>query len=158
MTESVSVHPTALRVHKEITVNVSVERAFEVFAQATWWNPEHHNGPGEFERVVIEPLVGGRCYNREVGGDEFDWGKVLAFEPPSRLLIAWQLNAQWQFDPDFMTELEITFTPTESSATRVVLEHRDLDRYAEAAPQIFASLDSDEGWGGSLERFSNATR
>ncbi len=159
MSDSGSVHPTALRVHKEITVDVPPERAFEVFTDGidTWWSREHHNGPGELERVVVEPGLGGRCYNREVGGNEVDWGKVLAWEPPGRLLIAWQLDAHWQYDADFLTELEITFTLAESGATLVVLEHRNLDLYAEAAQQVFASLDSDDGWGGSLRRFSEAT-
>ncbi|HYZ90968.1 MAG TPA: SRPBCC family protein [Actinomycetota bacterium] len=159
MSDNVAVHPTALVVHKEITVDVPVERAFEVFAAVdAWWIREHHNGPGELEEVVVEPREGGRCYNREVGGNEVEWGKVLAWEPPTRLVLGWQLNAQWTYEPDFVTEVEVTFAPESEQSTRVVLEHRNLDRYGDAAQEIFESLDSDGGWGGSLASFANATR
>ncbi len=157
MSDNVAVHPTALVVHKEITVDVPVERAFEVFtAVDTWWMREHHNGPGELEEVVVESREGGRCYNREVGGNEVEWGKVLVWEPPSRLVLGWQLNAQWQYDADFLTEVEVTFIAEGSHSTRVVLEHRDLERYGEAAQEVHASLDSDDGWGGSLQSFATA--
>lgn len=160
MSDNVAVHPTAFVVHKEITVDVAPDRAFEIFTTEidTWWIREHHNGPGDLERVVMEPREGGRCYNREVGGNEVDWGKVLAWEPPMRLVIGWQLNSQWQYDPDFVTEVEVTFTEPGPGSTRVVLEHRNLERYGDAAEAIHASLDSDEGWGGSLASFAEAAR
>lgn len=155
---TVAVHPTALVVHKEITVDVMPERAFEVFTDEvdTWWIRDHHAGPGELERVVIEPREGGRCYNREVGGNEVEWGKVLAWEPPGRLVLGWQLTAQWQYDAGFVTEVEVTFAATSAGATLVVLEHRNLDRYGEAAEEVHAALDSDGGWGGSLASFAKA--
>jgi uncharacterized protein YndB with AHSA1/START domain len=159
MSENVAVHPTALVVHKEITVDVPVERAFEVFAAVdTWWMREHHNGPGELEEVVVEPREGGRCYNREVGGNEVEWGKVIAWEPPARIVLGWQLDAQWTYDPDFVTEVEVTFTPEGAGSTLVVLEHRNLERYGASAQATFESLDSDGGWGGSLASFANATQ
>lgn len=155
---TIAVHPTALIVHKEVTVGVAPERAFEVFGDEvdTWWSREHHAGPGELERVVIEPRQGGRCFNREVGGNEVEWGKVLVWEPPGRLVLGWQLNSQWQYEEDFLTEVEVTFTAIGSDATLVVLEHRNLDRYGEAAPEVHAALDSDSGWGGSLQGFAKA--
>jgi uncharacterized protein YndB with AHSA1/START domain len=155
MSDNVAVHPTALVVRKEITVGVDPQRAFDVFTKdiGTWWVREHHNGPGELETVVMEPREGGRCYNREVGGDEYPWGKVLTWEPPDRVVFAWQLTAEWAYDPDFVTEVEVTFTPSGSGSTLVVLEHRNLDRYGEMAEQMHAALDSDGGWGGSLASF-----
>jgi hypothetical protein len=156
----IAVHPTALSVRKELKVDVEPERAFEVFTEEvdTWWIREHHAGPGELQQVVIEPRQGGRCYNREVGGNEVEWGKVLVWEPPGRLVLGWQLNSQWQYEADFLTEVEVTFTATGSGATLVLLEHRNLDRYGEVAEQIHASLDSDEGWGGSLASYAKAVR
>lgn len=155
---AVAMHPTALVVHKEITIDVPVERAFEIFTAGidTWWVREHHNGPGELESIVMETREGGRCYNREVGGNEVDWGKVLVYEPPHRLVFGWQLNAQWQYDADFVTEVEVTFASNEPGGTLVVLEHRNLERYGEAAREIHASLDSDQGWGWSLRNFAEA--
>jgi uncharacterized protein YndB with AHSA1/START domain len=152
---NVAIHPTALVVKKSVTVDVDRERAFEVFAATKWWNPDHHNGDLPFTSAVIEPKVGGRCYNTQEDGKEFDWGSVLVWEPPSRLVLAWQLNSEWTFDPSFVTELEVTFTAESSDRTRtlVELEHRNLERYGEAAEMMFAALDSDGGWGGSMQRF-----
>ena len=157
---NVVVHPTALVVRKEITVEADQQRAFDVFTKdtGTWWLRDHHNGPGELETVIIEPREGGRCLNREVDGSEFPWGKVLAWEPPGRLVFAWQLNEQWAYDPEFVTEVEVTFTPAGEGATRVVLEHRNLDRYGDMQEQMHASLDSDGGWGGSLASYAQAVR
>jgi uncharacterized protein YndB with AHSA1/START domain len=155
---NVAVHPTALKVRKEVTVEAPLEHAFGVFTDGidTWWVREHHAGPGELKRVVLEPREGGRCYNVETDGNEVDWGKVLAWEPPGRLVLGWQLTAEWQYDPEFLTEVEVTFTATEGGATLVVLEHRNLDRYAEAAQEVHAALDSDGGWGGSMASFAKA--
>ncbi len=157
---NVAVHPTALKVHKEITVQAEPARAFEIFTAEvdSWWNREHHNGPGELDRVVIEPHEGGRCYNRDAGGDEYDWGRVLAWEPPNRLLLAWKLNAQWTYDPDFETEVELIFTPVGAEETRVVLEHRNLDRYGAVQEEMHAALDSEGGWGGSIARYAEFVR
>ena len=154
---NVAVHPTALVVRKSITVGVGQQRAFDVWTGAKWWNPDHHNGDLPLKFVVIEPKVGGRCYNVQTDDKEFDWGSVLAWEPPSRIVLAWQLNAQWTFDPGFVTELEVTFTAESSDRTLVELEHRNLERYGDAAEAMFAALDSDGGWGGSMHRFAAAT-
>jgi uncharacterized protein YndB with AHSA1/START domain len=155
----VAVHPTALIVRKEITVEVDPQRAFDVFTKdiGAWWVREHHNGPGELDTVVMEPREGGRCYNREAGGDEYPWGKVLVWEPPGRVVFAWQLNEQWSYDPKFVTKVEVTFTPSDG-ATHVVLEHRNLDRYGDMQEQMHAALDSDGGWGGSLASYANAVK
>lgn len=153
---NVTVHPAALVVRKEATVAADVDRAFRVFTEdaGSWWVREHHNGPGELDTVVIEPREGGRCYNREVDGSEYEWGRVLHWEPPHRLVLAWQLTDQWVYDPDFITEVEVTFVPASSGRTLVVLEHRNLDRYAPTQEQMHAALDSEGGWGASLASYA----
>ena len=85
-------------VRKEIVVEAAAERAFRVFTDKfdRWWPRDHHIGKAELKEAVLEPRAGGRWYEIGVDGSQCDWGKVLAYEPPRRLLLAWQLNADWQ--------------------------------------------------------------
>lgn len=103
--------------------------------------------------VVVEP-AGGRWYEIGQSGEEKDWGRVLACAPPKRILFAWQLNADWAFDPDFRTEVEVTFEPTADGGTTVRLEHRDLANYDAKAEEARTSLDSEGGWAGLLGAFA----
>ena len=101
----------------------------------------------------MEPRVGGRWFERGEDGSECEWGRVLAWEPPARLVLAWQVDAQWRFDPDFITEVEVRFIP-EGDATRVELEHRNIERFGAQAEATRSALDSPDGWSGLLERFA----
>ena len=83
-------------------------------------------------------------FERDAEGNETRWGKVLAWEPPSRALLAWQLNSQWTYDPDFVTEVEMTFAPLDGGGTRVTLEHRNLERFGANAQQHAESMRG--GW------------
>jgi len=103
---------------------------------------------------VIEPRVGGRWYGLLEDGSEAEWGDVLAWDPPRRLLLAWRIGANWAYDPDLTTEVEVTFTPA-GEMTRVELEHRHLERMGEGAESARASFDSDGGWGGLLKMFAD---
>ena len=98
---------------KSVTVKASPERAFELFTgqMARWWPATHKIGKAPFVAIVIEPRAGGRWYERDAGGVECDWGKVLAWEPPSRLLLGWQLDSRFAYNPDLVTEVELTFAP-----------------------------------------------
>jgi uncharacterized protein YndB with AHSA1/START domain len=100
-----------------------------------------------------EPKAGGRWYERCVDGSECDIGKVLVWEPPARLVLGWQLTADWKFDPGLITEVEVRFIADGANATRVELEHRDLERYGERADAYRAIIDSSEGWNGLLQLF-----
>ena len=101
----------------------------------------------------MEPRSGGRWYELGVDGSECEVGQVAAWEPPSRLLLIWQLTAEFKFDPTLETEVEVLFTP-EGSGTRVDLEHRNLERLGETAETLRQSIDSPGGWGGLLELFA----
>jgi uncharacterized protein YndB with AHSA1/START domain len=81
---------------------------------------------------------------------------VIEWDPPGRVLLAWQINADWQFDPALMTELEIRFTPEGADATRVDFEHRLLGRFGERAEKMRQSFDGAEGWTGLLRTYSQA--
>lgn len=151
---------STLLVKKSITVNASAARAFDVFTKdmTSWWPlVTHHIAQVAAKEAVIEPFVKGRWFERGVDGSECDWGSVLAWDPPNRLVLAWQINADWKQDASLLTEVEVRFTE-DGATTRVDLEHRMLERYGDRAEETRAGLDS--GWGGLLrmygERASNA--
>ncbi|HEX7968350.1 MAG TPA: SRPBCC family protein [Stellaceae bacterium] len=143
-------------VRKTIRVKAPPARAFKVFTTGTWW-PKGHSilaSGARQKEVVIEPRAGGRWFERGEDGSECDWGKVLAWEPPGRLLLTWQLNGRFQYDPGLVTEVEVTFIPDGADATRVELEHRHLERAGDTAEAMRAAIDAPDGWAGLLERFA----
>ena len=144
-------------VRKILTVNVSVERAFHVFTEehGKWWPLEtHHIGKVAAATAIIEPRVGGRWYERGVDGSECPWGSVLVWEPPHRIVLAWQITSDWRYDPTLHTEVEVTFIAKSAGQTRLVLEHRNLDRYRDHAEMMRSIFNSEGGWTGILARFS----
>ncbi|SFK44546.1 SRPBCC family protein [Cellulomonas sp. KH9] len=148
---------------RTLTVAASPERAFDVFTagMARWWKGDYHLGDQPFVDVVVEPREGGRWYERDADGAECTWGRVLAWEPPGRLVLAWQISADWAYDPGLLTEVEVRFTGMTGAdgavTTRVDFEHRGLEAYAKRAVEMRASLGSPGGWGGLLEDFATAT-
>ncbi len=147
-------------VSKTISVRATPARAFEVFTagMGRWWLPSHSVSPTKtpIADVIIEPRVGGRWYERGTDGSECDWGHVLLWEPPARLVLAWQLDAQWQFNPALITELELRFEAQASGMTSVHLEHRRLERFGELAGATRDALASPGGWSGLLARFAGS--
>ena len=113
-------------VTRSVTVNASIEKAFSVFTErfAAWWPGSHQINPNGYEAAYIEPRVGGRWYERAPDGTECDWGTVLAWEPPNRLLLTWQLDGEYTYDPDqaHASEVEVRFIAEGPSTTRVELE------------------------------------
>jgi uncharacterized protein YndB with AHSA1/START domain len=157
MTEAranLSIKPAPVK--KSVSVKASPERAFEVFTAGfdKWWPRSHSIGDSPLKEAIIEPREGGRWYARLENGTEAAWGDVLAWEPPRRVLLAWRIGANWQYDPDLLTEVEVTFTPEVGGATRVELEHRHLERMGEGAEAVRASVESDGGWQGLLRAFA----
>lgn len=144
-------------VRRSVTVKAAQARAFQVFTDGfgRWWPRSHHIGQAAMTSGVIEPRVGGRWYEIGEDGSQCDWGKVLVWEPPQRLVLAWQLTAQWQFDPGFVTEVEVRFT-SEGETTRVDLEHRHLERFGVDAEKVRTSIDSPKGWPDILRQFAEA--
>jgi uncharacterized protein YndB with AHSA1/START domain len=145
-------------VRKSVRVNAPPDRAFEVFTTGIgrWWPKSHHIGASELETHVIEPKAGGRWYERGVDGVECEIGRVLLWEPPARLVLGWQLTADWKYDRNLVTEVEVRFIPDGASATRVELEHRNLERFGDRADVLRTQIDSPEGWGGLLQLFAQA--
>jgi uncharacterized protein YndB with AHSA1/START domain len=106
--------------------------------------------------AVIEPRVGGRWYERGEDGSTCDWGCVLAWEPPSRLVLSWDISADWQPDPTLKTEIEVRFIAEGDGSTRVELEHRHLDRYGPRRDEMRAIFDKEGDWGRLLQMFAGA--
>jgi uncharacterized protein YndB with AHSA1/START domain len=139
-----------------ILVNTAPSRAFDLFVMriGDWWPKDKSIGKATPAHVVIEPRTGGRWFERDVAGNETQWGKVLAWAPPNRLLLAWQINSQWRYDPELVTEVEVTFASTDGG-TRVTLEHRNLERYGADAERHAGRLDG--GWPAILAEFARLT-
>ena len=136
-------------VRKSLVVECSPERAFEVFTRelGTWWPLGSHSIGGEkITEVVWEEQVGGRIYERHADGGEGEWGRVLAWDPPARFVMSWYPGK----DDSKATELEVRFT-AEGSGTRVDLEHRGWEIFADEGQQTRDNYDN--GWPTVLAHF-----
>ncbi|HEV7753856.1 MAG TPA: SRPBCC family protein [Baekduia sp.] len=145
--------PTIPEVRREVTVDVPIDRAFDVFTRRldAWWpHDTHHIGPMP-AIAVVEPRVDGRCYSLAEDGTQTDWGRVLVFEPPHRLQFAWMLTPDWQYEPDVAraSDVTVTFTAVSPSQTVVTLIHAGFERYGDAVAgaAMRDHVDSEGGWG-----------
>ena len=145
-------------VRKSVVVRAPRERAFEVFTAGIgrWWPKTHHIGAAEMQTQVIEPRLGGRWFERDIDGTECEIGKVLVWDPPEVLVLAWQLTPDWKFDPTLVTEVEVRFVSETPITTRVELEHRHLERLGDRADALRQQIDSPNGWGALLDLYARA--
>ena len=145
-------------VRAEIVVDAPIELAFQVFTEDfDQIKPRSHNMLSvDIAQTVLEPHAGGRVYDRGVDGSECDWARVLAFEPPNRLVIGWLINPRWQVESDLepTSEVDVQFIAETPERTRVVLEHHDLDRHLEGWEGLRDGVSGDEGWPLYLQRFA----
>jgi uncharacterized protein YndB with AHSA1/START domain len=154
---SMAEQTTDVPVRKSLTVKASPERAFEVFTAEmdTWWPREHHIGKSPMKKCIVEGRVGGRCYSEQMDGTDCDWGSVLAWDPPRRFVMAWQITTKWEYEPDLAksSEVEVRFTPLGDGRTRVDLEHRHLSRHGAGFEGMRSAVDSPNGWDRTLSLF-----
>ena len=147
-------------VRTEIVVDAPVERAFRVFTEKfDRIKPKEHNILGvDIAESVFEPRAGGRVYDRGVDGSECQWGRVLAYEPPERILFSWDIDPQWQIETDLArtSEVEVRFVAEAGDRTRVELEHRHIDRHGEGWDAVRLGVSTDQGWPLYLQRFAGA--
>jgi uncharacterized protein YndB with AHSA1/START domain len=145
-------------VRRELTVPAPPERAFAVFTGRfdSWWPRSHSIAEADMAEAVIEPRAGGRWYERGADGGETEWGEVLAWDPPHRLMLSWQIGGDWAYDPDpaHASEIEVTFTP-DGDGTRVAVEHRGFERHGASAAALRESVGQEGGWGALLQRFAD---
>jgi uncharacterized protein YndB with AHSA1/START domain len=151
---------TLSAVRRAIVVAASQERSFEVFTAqfGTWWPRDYQIGPAPMTDFIMEPKVGGRWYELDEDGTQCDTGRVLVYEPPEHIVLSWQLDAQWQYDPDpsHASEVDIRFIAEGPSRTRVELEHRGFERHGAGAEAVHGSMDAPNGWTVVLEIFAKA--
>ena len=157
MTDSAAAPAADTPVRQSITVRAGLERTFRVFTSEfdSWWPRSHHIGSSPMKKAIIEERVGGRCYTEQVDGTECSWGTVLAWEPPTRVVLAWQITHQWGYEPDLAksSEVEIRFTPIGDKSTRVDLEHRHFNRHGAGGDAMREAVGKPDGWGGLLNLF-----
>ncbi len=149
---------TATAVRLSIVVEATVEKAFAVFTEdfGRFKPPEHNLLGTEIAETVFETRVGGHLYDRGVDGSECRWARVLAYEPPHRVVFSWDIGPSWQVeaDPDKTSEVEVRFVAETPTRTRVELEHRKLDRHGDGWQGVGQAVGSDGGWPLYLQRFS----
>jgi uncharacterized protein YndB with AHSA1/START domain len=145
-------------IRRDVVVPVSADKAFEVFTSGMtdWWPKDHHIGSAPIEQVVIEPHEGGRWYTRHEDGSETSTGYVMAWEPPHRLVITWQIGADWRYDPKLVTTVELSFESEAPDRTRVSLEHRDLERFGPEAERMRDMFEGPGAWDATLSAFAGA--
>jgi uncharacterized protein YndB with AHSA1/START domain len=155
---------TDTAVTTSVVVDVPQARAFTVFTDeiGTWWDPSHHLLPEgtELKEMIFEPRVGGHVYDVASDGSECRWARVLAYEPPERVVFSWDINLQWEIETDLdrTSEVEVRFIAEAPDRTRVELEHRNLDRHGDGWEQMRAAVGSDGGWPSGMNRYAAALR
>jgi len=143
-------------VRKMVIVEAPQAIAWRVFTEqmGAWWPLAVYKiGKANAVDAIIEPRVGGRWYERGDDGTTCNWGSVLLWEPPSRLVLSWDINADWQYDPDLKTEIELRFIANGKSVTRIELEHRKLDRYGARRDEMRRIFETEGDWGRLLAAF-----
>jgi len=153
-----STQRTVPAVQRSVTVNAPIDKAFSVFTDhfTTWWPKSHQINPNGYEAAYIEPRLGGRWFERAPDGSECDWGQVLAWEPPNRVLLSWHLTSEYAYDADpvHASEVEVTFVALGPSTTRVDLHHSKFERAIDGE-KIAEGVSDEGGWGTLLGRFAD---
>jgi uncharacterized protein YndB with AHSA1/START domain len=153
-----SMQATDTSVRASVVVEAPIERAFAVFTEdfGRFKPPEHNLLEVEIAETVFEPREGGHLYDRGVDGSECRWARVLAYEPPNRVVISWDISPQWQIetDPEKTSEVEVRFVAEAPERTRVLLEHRHLERHGEGWEGVRDGVAGDQGWPLYLQRYA----
>ncbi len=151
-------HAATTIVRRQIVVEASIERAFAVFTErfGDVKPPEHNLLKVPIAETVFEPKVGGHIYDRGVDGSECRWARVLAYEPPDRVVFSWDISPRWQIEtePENTSEVEVRFIAETPQRTRVELEHRNLDRHGPGWQAVHDGVADDAGWPLYLARYA----
>jgi uncharacterized protein YndB with AHSA1/START domain len=146
-------------VRRQIVVQAPVEQAFAVFTErfGDVKPPEHNMLRVPIAETVFEPKVGGHIYDRGTDGSECRWARILAFDPPQRVVFSWHISPQWtvETEPDNTSEVEVTFIAETPERTRVELEHRHIERHGPGWPAVSDGVAHDEGWPLYLQRYAD---
>jgi uncharacterized protein YndB with AHSA1/START domain len=159
--EEIAMETTTIpAVHRRVTVNAPAERAFTLFTRemGTWWPmSSHHIGAADCAQVRVDEEAGGRWYEVGVDGSECDWGRVLAWDPPHRVVLSWQIDGNWAYDPDpgHASEVEVTFTAQGPDVTLVEVRHRHFERHGATGAAVGESVAAEGGWGTLLTMYAD---
>jgi uncharacterized protein YndB with AHSA1/START domain len=149
----------AAAVRRQITVDASIESAFRAFVErfGDFKPPEHNLLGAQITETRFEPTVGGHIYDRAADGSECRWARVLAYEPPQRVVFSWDISPQWQLEADESrcSEVEVRFVAETPQRTRLELEHRHLDRHGSGWESLRDGVESDGGWPLYLTRYAD---
>jgi uncharacterized protein YndB with AHSA1/START domain len=149
-------------VRAQVVVNAPIERAFQVFtADFDKIKPREHNLLAvPIAETVFEPRVGGHIYDRGVDGSVCRWSRVLAYEPPHRVVFTWDISPRWQLETDLdkTSEVEVRFITETPQRTRVELEHRHIERHGEGWESLRDGVAGDQGWPLYLGRFGDLVK
>jgi uncharacterized protein YndB with AHSA1/START domain len=149
---------TATSVRSSIVVEAPIERAFQVFVDdfGQIKPPEHNLLKVELAETVFEARAGGRVFDRGVDGSECHWARVIAYEPPDRVVLGWHIDGRWQIetDPARTSEVEVRFIPDGQGRTRVELEHRNFERHGDGWEGVRDGVGSPGGWPLYLDRYA----
>ena len=144
---------------RSVSVSVPVNEAFDVFTQrlGDFKPPEHNLLGAPIAETVVQPWVGGHIVDRAVDGSECRWARILAFDPPDRLVFSWDISPRWQLesDPARASEVEVRFIADSPETTTVQLEHRHLDRHGPGWEGIRDGVDGNDGWPLYLARYAD---
>jgi len=139
---------TSLSVSRSIVVDAPQDRCFATFVNMTSWWPlaTHTIGDAPARASIVQTRAGGRWYGIDKHGDEHEIGHVLAYEPPNRLLLSWEISCAWKHDPSVASEIEVRFVPETPQRTRIELEHRNLETYGDGAEAARTLYEGDGAW------------
>jgi uncharacterized protein YndB with AHSA1/START domain len=153
-----SQEPTAMTVRHSVVVDAPLDKAFEVFTKdfGRFKPPEHNMLGVEIAETVFEARVGGSLYDRGVDGSECRWARVLAYDPPNRVILSWDIGPTWRIetDPNKTSEFEVQFIAETPNRTRLELEHRSLERHGDGWEGVRDGVDGDQGWPLYLRRYA----
>jgi uncharacterized protein YndB with AHSA1/START domain len=145
-------------VRHQVTVRGTPEQAFAAFTERMdEIKPKEHNLlSSPIISTTLEPHIGGHIIDRAEDGSECRWARVLAYEPPGRLVFSWDIGPTWQLetDPDNASEVEVRFIADGEDQTRVELEHRHLDRHGPGWSAVREGVDDPQGWPLYLARYA----
>ena len=151
-------HAQEASVRTQIVVDAPIARAFAVFTEEfDRIKPREHNLLDvEIAETVFERREGGRIYDRGIDGSECHWARVLAYEPPNRVVFSWDISPSWQVEADEAktSEVEVTFMAESPTRTRLELVHRNLDRHGPGWEGLAAGVGDDQGWPLYLTRYA----
>ncbi len=148
----------AATVRRQIVVDAPIERAFAVFTErfGDFKPPEHNLLAAPIAETTFEPHVGGHIVDRAADGSECRWARILAYEPPVRVVFSWDISPRWQVetDPERTSEVEVRFVAESPRRTRLELEHRHLDRHGPGWESVGQGVADDQGWPLYLARYA----